>query len=140
MAYIVSHESASVEFPRWVKTPNGVTAASAVLIKGGADVIDKTTMETPKGIITEVTKEELDFLKSQWLFNEKVKQGSYEIVEGKGKAENAAKKRKGEKDKGAQLTAEDFKDAGLTPPTVGDIETPDDGSVLKKKQEAAENE
>lgn len=136
MAYIVSHEAQSVEFPRWVKTQNGVTANSAILIKGGADVINKTTLETPKGIITEVSKEELEFLKTQWLFNEKVKNGSYEIVESKGKAETLSKQRKGTKDKGAQLTAEDFKDAGLTPPMVGSSETPDDGSVLEKKQNA----
>lgn len=138
MAYIVSHEAQSVEFPRWVKTQNGVTANSSVLIKGGADVIDKKTLETPKGIITEIKDEELAFLKTQSLFNEKVKQGSYEIVESKSKAEKQAKQHKGQKDKGAQLTAEDFNDAGLTPPMVGSSETPDDGSELKKKQEANE--
>ncbi len=134
MAYIISHEAQSVEFPRWVKTQNGVTANSSVIIKGGADVINKTTMETPKGIITEVKKEELDFLKTQWLFNEKVKNGSYEIAESETKAKNLSKQRKGEKDKGAQLTAKDFEEAGLTPPSVGSNETPDDGSGLKDEE------
>lgn len=134
MTYIVSHESASVEFPRWVRTSSGVTAPSAVVINGGADVINKTTLETPKGVITEVTNEELEFLQTQWLFQEKVKQGSYEIVKSQKEAEKASKKR-GKKDKGAQLTSDDFKEAGLTPPVVGSNETPDDGSVLKHKME-----
>lgn len=135
MTYIVSHESASVEFPRWVRTSSGVTAQSAVLINGGADVINKTTLETPKGVITEVTDEELEFLQTQWLFKEKVKQGSYEIVKNQKEAEKASKKRGNTKDKGAQLTSDDFKEAGLTPPVVGSNETPDDGSVLKQKME-----
>lgn len=135
MTYIVSHESASVEFPRWVRTSSGVTAQSAVVINGGADVINKTTLETPKGVITEVTNEELEFLQTQWLFQEKVKQGSYEIVKSQKEAEKASKKRGKTKDKGAQLTSDDFKEAGLTPPVVGSNETPDDGSVLKQKME-----
>lgn len=129
--YIVSHESASVEFPRWVRTKTGIDANSSVIIKGGAGVIDKKTMETPKGVITEVTKEELDFLKTQSLFNEKVEQGSYEIVESEKKAKESSKK--GKKDKGAQLTAKDFEEAGQTPPMVGANEKPDDGSHLEEE-------
>lgn len=130
MKYIVSHAAASCEFPRWVRTPNGVTAESAVLIKGGADVIDKKTMETPKGVITEVSDEELEFLKKQDLFNKKVAAGYYEIVESETKAKKQAKTRTVKKDKGAQLTAKDFEEAGLTPPMVGSEEKPDDGSHL----------
>lgn len=127
--YIVSHESASVEFPRWVRTKTGVDAQGSVIIKGGAGVINKKTLETPKGVITEITEEELKFLKTQVLFNEKVENGSYEIVENEKKAKESSKK--GKKDKGAQLTAKDFKDAGQTPPMVGAEEKPDDGSHLE---------
>ena len=130
--YIVSHESASVEFPKWIKTKTGVDANSSIVIKGGAGVIDKKTMETPKGVITEITKEDLDFLKTQSLFNEKVKQGSYEIVENEKKAKESSKK--GKKDKGAQLTAKDFEEAGQTPPMVGANEKPDDGSHLQDEE------
>lgn len=135
--YIVSYESASVEFPKWVKTPNGINAQSAIVIKGGANVINKKTMTTPTGIITEITKEDLEFLKTQSLFNEKVKNGSYEIVEGEKKAKERTKVRK-EKDKGAQLTAKDFEEAGMTPPKVGASEKPDDGKTLEKSIEDAE--
>lgn len=130
--YIVSHESASVEFPKWVKTKTGVDANSSVIIKGGAGVIDRKTMETPKGVITEITKEDLEFLKTQSLFNEKVAQGSYEIVESEKKAKESSKK--GKKDKGAQLTAKDFEEAGQTPPMVGANEKPDDGSHLQDEE------
>lgn len=129
--YIVSYESASVEFPKWEKTVNGVTAERAILIKGGAGVINKKTMHTPSGVITEISKDDYEFLKTQSLFNEKVKSGSYEIVESEKKAKEEAKKRK-PKDKGAQLTAQDFEDAGMTPPKVGASEKPDDGKELEK--------
>ena len=130
--YIISRESASVEFPRYVKTKTGVEANSSVIIKGGVGVIDKKTFETPNGVITEVTKEELEFLKTQSLFNEKVENGSYEIVEGEKKASEKAKKRT-KKDKGAQLTAKDFEEAGMTPPIVGAEEKPDDGKRLEQE-------
>lgn len=130
--YIVSHESASVEFPRWIRTKTGLDAQGSVLINGGAGVINKKTMETPKGVITEVTKDELDFLKTQTLFNEKVKNGSFEIVETEKKAKESSKK--GKKDKGAQLTAKDFEEAGQTPPMVGANEKPDDGSHLNDEE------
>lgn len=127
--YIVSHEAASVEFPRYVRTKTGVDATSAILINGGAGVINKKTMETPNGVITEISKEELDFLKTQSLFNEKVKNGCYEIVDSEKKAKDNSKK-KTIRDKGSQLTAKDFVDAGQTPPMVGSEEKPDDGSHL----------
>lgn len=129
MVYIVSHESASVEFPRWVRTKTGVDAQGSVLINGGAFVINKKTMETPKGVINEISEEDLKFLKTQSLFNEKVKNGSFEIVETEKKAKESSKK--GKKDKGAQLTAKDFEEAGQTPPMVGAEEKPDDGSHLE---------
>ena len=131
MTYIVSHESASIEFPKWVRTKTGVDARGSVLINGGAFVINKKTMETPKGIITEVSEEDLKFLKTQSLFNEKVKNGSLEIVENEKKAKESSKK--GKKDKGAQLTAKDFEEAGQTPPMVGAEEKPDDGSHLEEE-------
>lgn len=132
MTYIVSHESASVEFPKWIRTKTGVDAQSSVIINGGAGVINKKTMETPKGVITEVSEEDLKFLKTQVLFNEKVKNGSLEIVESEKKAKESSKK--GKKDKGAQLTAKDFEEAGQTPPMVGAEEKPDDGSHLQEEE------
>lgn len=129
--YIISRESASVEFPMYVKTKAGVDVKGSVVINGGAYVINKKTLETPNGVITEVTDEELKFLKTQTLFNEKVESGAYEIVEGEKKATEKAKKRT-KKDKGAQLTAKDYEEAGMTPPIVGANEKPDDGKGLEE--------
>ena len=134
MSYIVSYESASVDFPKYIRTKAGIDVEGVVSIKGGAHVIDKKTMETPKGVITEVSKEDLEFLKTQYLFNEKVKNGSLEIVENEKKAEEKAKKNKKQKDAGAQLTAKDFEEAGQQPPIVGANEKPDDGSGLKEEE------
>lgn len=132
--YIVSHEAQDVEFPKYVRTKSGVDAQSAILIKGGAGVINKKTLETPNGVITEISKEDLAFLKTQYLFNLKVEKGSYEIVDSESSAKKKAKVKKG-KDKGAQLTAKDFIDAGQQPPMVGANEKPDDGSNLKEGEE-----
>lgn len=138
MAYIISYESQGVEFPRYIRTKTGLDVQGVVVIKGGAGVIDKKTLETPKGVKTEVSEEELAFLKTQSLFNDKVKTGFYEIEESEKKATTKAKKGNGKKDKGAQLTADDFIEAGQTPPKVGASEKADDGSVLKQKQAEAE--
>lgn len=135
MAYIVSYESQSVEFPKYIRTKTGVDVEGSITIKGGANVIDKKTLETPKGIITEVSDKDLEFLKTQYLFNFKVEHGSYEIVESEKKAKEKIKKSTRAKDGGAQLVAQDFIDSEQQPPLVGSSEKPDDGSVLKKKQE-----
>lgn len=137
MAYIVSHEAQSTEYPKYVKTKTGVDANSAILIKGGCGVINKKTLHTPRGVITEVSKEDLEFLKTQYLFNFKVEKGFYEIVESEKKAKEKAKEKK-QKDKGSQLTAKDFEEAGMTPPKVGASEKPDDGSHLEESESDAE--
>ncbi len=133
MAYVISYESQSVEFPKYIRTKTGVDVEGVVVINGGANVIDKKTMQTPKGVKTEVSKEDLEFLKTQYLFNFKVEHGSYEIVESEKKAEEKAKKGNGKKDRGAQLTAEDFIEAGQTPPKVGASDEPDDGKGLTEE-------
>ena len=119
MAYIVSYESQSTEYPKYIRTKTGVDANGSILIKGGANVIDKTTMKTAKGAVTEVSKEDLDFLQTQYLFNFKIEKGFYEIVEGEKKATEKAKKNRTKKDGSAQLTAKDFQDSGQNPPIVG---------------------
>ena len=50
-------------------------------------------------------------------------------------AKKKAKVKAKEKDKGAQLTAQDFIDAGQQPPMVGANEKPDDGSNLKEGED-----
>lgn len=135
MAYIVSYESAGVDFPKYINTRAGVDVQGIVSIKGGAGVISKKGFDTPKGVITEVSDEDLAFLKTQYLFNEKVKHGSMEIVESEKKATEKVKKSTRKKDQGAQLTAKDFEESGLTPPIVGANEKPDDGSGLKEEEE-----
>lgn len=128
MAYIVSHQAQSVDFVEYIKQNSGLQKAERVItIKGGADVIDKKTLETPKGFVTEVSKEELEFLKTQYLFNFFIDNGSLEIVDNEKEANKKAKTKAKVKDKGAQLTAQDFKDAGKEPPIVGADSEPDKG-------------
>lgn len=128
MAYIVSHQAQSVDFVEYIKQNSGLQKAERVItINGGADVINKKTLETPRGVVTEVSDKDLAFLKTQYLFNLFVENGSLEIVEDEKKAQKKAKEKAKVKDKGAQLTAQDFKDAGKEPPVVGADSEPDKG-------------
>ena len=69
MAYIVSKASQDIEYCDWVKGRNGLyTKKMSVTIKGGANVLNKKTMDTPNGVVTEVTAEELKFLESNTAF------------------------------------------------------------------------
>lgn len=130
MPYIVSKLSQSNEYTGWKVGRNGLNQKEmSVLIKGGANVVDKKKLEVPNGVVTEVTKEELEFLKTNPLFKMHLDGGWVEIStskEGANKrAETADKDEKGrtKKDGSAQLTAQDFEDAGQTPPLVGGDES-----------------
>ena len=47
MAYIVSKASQDIEYADWVKTRNGLNIKKkSVIVKGGANVLNKKTMET----------------------------------------------------------------------------------------------
>ena len=62
MPYIISRASQSTEYTSWTKGRNGENKRlKSVLIKGGANVVDKKTLETPAGVITEVSAEDLKF-------------------------------------------------------------------------------
>lgn len=125
MAYIVSKASQDIEYCDWVKGRNGLfTKKLSVIIKGGANVINKKTMETPNGVVTEVTAEELKFLEGNSAFKRHKERGFMEICktesDAKKKADKANKDENGDKKKdgSAQLTKEDFEKRGQKPPVV----------------------
>lgn len=114
--YIVSRASQDIEYCGWKTSKNGLNEKSfSVIIKGGANIMDRDTMKTPKGVITEVTPEELDFLNQNGAFLRHKKAGFMTIAKDRDDA-NDIKSATGNKDNSAQLTPQDFKDAGQTPP------------------------
>lgn len=126
MAYIVSKASQDIEYTAWKKGKNGLNQKEmSVTIRGGANVVDKTLLKSPNGIVTEVTAEELEFLKQQVAFNNHCSRGWMTIVKSKDAAnklaDNQSKDEEGQikKDGSAQLTAEDFERNGQKAPLVG---------------------
>lgn len=125
MPYVASKISADVEYAGWSKGKNGLNKKEhSVLIKGGANVLNKKTMETPNGVITEITKEELEFLKSNSTFKRHEKGGWVKVFTSKDAAQKHAdtviKNEDGKtvKDAGSQLTEEDFEENGQKAPIV----------------------
>ena len=126
MPYIVSKASQDNEYTGWKKGRNGLNQKEfSVVVKGGANVVDKKKLEVPNGVVTEVTKEELEFLKQNNAFQRHLDRGWVYIATSKESAQKKAETQdkdengKVRKDGSAQLTAQDFEDAGQKPPLVG---------------------
>lgn len=122
MKYIVSKSSQGIEFGDWKSSEGGINRlVRSVLIKGGAFVADKKTMETVKGVVNEVSDEDYAWLVENPTFKQMVDDGYIVVFEKEGPANKEADK--GDmKDNSAQLTEEDFEAAGKEPPIVGSDE------------------
>lgn len=127
--FIVSKASQDIEYAGWEKGKNGLNKkAKTVVIKGGANVLNKKTMETVNGVITEVSAEDVKFLESLSSFRRQKEAGWMIVVKTKSEAEKkaAAKETDDEgnvkKDGSAQLTPDDFEKNGQKPP----ITSPDE--------------
>lgn len=120
-AYVVSRTSQDIEYTDWVYSKTGLCEKKfSVLVKGGANVIDRKTLQTANGIITPVSDEEAEFLANNDTFLRHQERGFVELVSSRNKAESMAEEKTEAKDGGAQLTEQDFIDRGQTPPVVGD--------------------
>ena len=75
-------------------------AFKSVVIKGGAGVKDKFSLATPKGMVTEVTDEELAFLQKDPHFQRHVRKGFMRVMN----QEKLNVSDMQPKDHGAQLT------------------------------------
>ena len=72
--FIVSRASQDNEYIVWTTTPNGQKQVQkSILIKGGANVMDKATMTTPNGVVTEVPDEDWEILKEHSAFQRHMK-------------------------------------------------------------------
>ena len=117
--FVVSRASQDNEYIIWETTPNGLKKVKkSVLIKGGANVLNKKTMETPNGVITEITEEEYETLQNCDAFKRHEAKGFVEIVKEEKKAREKSKAKSDKKDGSAQLTPEDFKKKGQKAPVL----------------------
>jgi len=120
--FIVSRASQDNEYVVWGSTPNGTrTVKKSILIKGGAHVMDKTTMTTPEGVVTEVSDEDWELLKEHTAFKRHMDRGFMEIMKEEKKARETSKKKSSKKDGGAQLTPKDFEDKGQKAPVLNKV-------------------
>lgn len=125
MAYVVSKASQDIEYVGWLKGKNGLNKKEkSVIIKGGANVLNKKTMETATGVVTEVSAEDMKFLESTSSFARHCERGWMFVcktrAEADKKASHAEKDEDGKvrKDGSSQLTAEDFEERGQKPPVI----------------------
>ncbi len=117
--FIISRASQDGEFIIWETSVNGKKSAKkSILIKGGAGVIDKSTMTTPNGVVTEISDEDWELLKEHSAFKRYVERGFMEAVKSEKPAKENAKKKSSKKDGGVQLTPEDFEKRGQKAPDV----------------------
>ena len=113
MPYILSKLSNSQCYTQYVKGVNDINnVCEKVVIKGGADVINKKTLETPNGVVTEITKEQLEILKQNKDFNRHVENGFISIIENKISEDKKEEKAvEMPKDNSRQKTPKDYKKA-----------------------------
>jgi hypothetical protein len=90
-----------------------------VVIKGGAGIANERLV-TPRGIVTEVTEQEVEYLRQNELFKMHEKNGFVEVSESRVDPDTAAADMTG-RDNSAPLVPEDFKPEEQ-PASVGGIE------------------
>ena len=123
MAFIVSKASQDICYVSWTKGRNGLNkVGESVVIKGGANVVNRKTLQVETGTITKVSPKELEFLKNDASFKRHLDRGWVFIAKTESEAEkiiangNKDKDGNSKKDGSAQLTKEDFEKAGKEPP------------------------
>lgn len=117
--YVVSYAAQDQMYSDWAHDDKGLHIQTSVLVKGGANVIDKVSLQAEKGIITPITKEEKEFLEQNAAFIRHAERGFVKILvkekEAKAEIENNDE---APVDNGSQLTAADFESRGLKPPVI----------------------
>jgi hypothetical protein len=113
--FITSKLASSVDYTFYTKGENGINVVTDIItINGGADVINKKTLQTPQGIVTEVADDILEKLKSHPVFQTHLKNGYITILSSEKEANKADKDLK--EDKSKQLTPKDYTKKGKKAP------------------------
>lgn len=115
MIYITSKMAAPVTYAFYTQGANKINVVThEITIKGGADVINKRTLETPSGAVTELSAEDFDRLKLHPLFKQHLEDGFVAVLGTEKEANKADKDLK--KDASKQLTPEDYQVKGKKKP------------------------
>lgn len=105
--YITSRLAGGVDYAFYKKNPGGINIVDKTIsIKGGSDVVDKKTLITPMGVVTELSKDDFDLLKTHPVFKTHLENGYITIKDNEKAAEKAGEKL--EIDKSSQITEEDY--------------------------------
>lgn len=102
-----------------------------VVIKGGAGIANERLV-TPRGIVTEVTEQEVEYLRQNEVFKMHEKNGFVEVSESRVDPDTAAADMTG-RDNSAPLVPEDFKPEEQ-PASVGGIEGDSQPAAPKGKR------
>lgn len=119
MKYVISKLTGAQDYNFYVPgTGEGVNLVSCTIhINGGANVADKHFI-TPDGVITEITEDQAERLKTHPVFSIHEKNGFVKIVDTEKNAEKAKKDLEDE-DSGAPLTPKKYKAEGKKAPKKG---------------------
>lgn len=107
MGFITSKMAAPVTYAFYTQGANRINIVKdEITINGGAGVINKRSLETPQGVVTELPDEKIDKLKSHPVFKIHLANGAVAILGTEKEAKKADKDL--EVDKSSQLTPEDY--------------------------------
>lgn len=107
MGFITSKMAAGVKYAFYAQNENKINViVDEIEVKGGADVINKRSLDTPQGVVTELTDKQIDKLKSHPVFKMHLASGAVAILG----TEKEAKKVETEleEDKSSQIKPEDY--------------------------------
>ena len=105
--FITSKLAAPVTYAFYEMGANKVNiVVDSITIKGGADVINKRSLETPQGVVTELTDEQIEKLKSHPVFKTHLENGYVSILGSEKEAKQAPKDL--QEDKSSQIQPEDY--------------------------------
>ena len=119
MSYITSRLSAGVDYTFYTKGANGINQVIDVIsINGGADVINKKSLDTPYGVVTELTDEQIAKLKTHPVFQKHLEDGYVCINSTESEANKIVKNEENDlkKDNSKQLTEKDYTKKGKKAP------------------------
>lgn len=132
--YVYSTLSSSQRYTAYDGNKDLPRAQKSVLIKGGANVADKH-FQTPRGVVTQITEEQLAFLKKDPMFQRHVERGFITYDEKRVDVEKVASNMEG-RDTSSPLEPGDFEAAGQTAPVVNSAPT-EDATPAKSTHPAA---
>ena len=119
MNYITSKLASSVDYTFYKMGENKINiVVDTIHLNGGADVINKKSLETPEGVVTELDDEKLEKLLSHPVFKRHLEDGYVTILKSEKEAKKAPTTLK--EDKSKQLTTKDYTKKGKKAPKAKD--------------------